>query len=139
LGRSGCRRIARGEIFIDLLLDCPELTLLELGDPDPAPAFGGANERGIHQLQDRTLAKGMRDDFGAAALLTEQPFQQIGGADRAAVAERETQLRDARLEVVVETSHGPTADPWRRSMQCRRAAGAPVLARPPGKTPRHGP
>src|SRR5207248_1115125 len=65
LGRSGCRRIARGEVFVDLLSDCPELTLLELGDPDPAPAFGGANERGIHQLQYSTLAKGVRDDFGA--------------------------------------------------------------------------
>src|SRR5437588_9406890 len=106
LGRGGCRRIARGEIFVDLLSDCPELTLLELDDPDPAPTFGGANERGIHQLQDRTLAKSMRDDFGAPALLTEQPFQQIGGADRPAMAERKTQLRNARLEVVVETSRG---------------------------------
>src|SRR3954453_3371258 len=105
LGRGGCLGIARREISVDLLLDCPELTLLKLGEPDPAPAFGGANERGIHQLQDRTLAKGMRDDFGAPTLLTKQPFEQIGGADRAAVAERETQLRDARLEVVVETSH----------------------------------
>ena len=38
----------------------------------------------------------MRDDFGAPALLAEQPFEQIGGADRLVMAERETQLRDAR-------------------------------------------
>jgi hypothetical protein len=43
LGRSGSRRIARGKIFVDLLSDGPELTLLELGDPDPTPTFGGAN------------------------------------------------------------------------------------------------
>src|SRR5882757_637662 len=55
LGRSGRWRIARGKIFVDLLSDCPELTLLELGDPDPAPTFGAANERGIHQLQNSRL------------------------------------------------------------------------------------
>src|SRR5438270_5781213 len=68
LGRGGCRRIARGEVFVDLLSDCPELTLLELGDPDPAPTFGSANERGLHQLQDRTLAKacGMTPAFARA-------------------------------------------------------------------------
>jgi hypothetical protein len=32
LERSGRQRVSRGEIFVDLL---PELTLLELGDPDP--------------------------------------------------------------------------------------------------------
>src|SRR5438045_2414632 len=109
LGRGGCRRIARGKIFVGLLSDCPELTLLELGDPDAAPTFGGADERGIHQLQDRTLAEGMRDDFGAPALLTEQSFQQIGGADRPAMADRETQLRDTRLEICCAANRMRTA------------------------------
>jgi hypothetical protein len=63
--------IAGSELPIDLVADCLELALLELGDADAAPALGGTNERGIHQLQDGTLAKGMRDHLGAPALLTE--------------------------------------------------------------------
>src|SRR5436190_6100096 len=78
LGRSGRRRSVRGEVFVDLLSDCSELMLLEFGDADAAPAVGGADQRGIHQLQDGALAKGMRDDFGAPPLLAKQPLQQIG-------------------------------------------------------------
>src|SRR5438132_1196586 len=93
LGRSGRRCIARGEVLVDLLPDCPELTLLELADAETAPAFGGADQRCIHQLQDGALAKSMRDHLGAPPLLAEQPLQQIGGADHAAVAEGEAQMR----------------------------------------------
>jgi hypothetical protein len=78
------------------------LTLLELADLDPAPALGGTDECGIHQLQNGALAKGMRDDLGASPLLAEQPLEQIGGADRPAVAERKLQMREARREVGIE-------------------------------------
>jgi hypothetical protein len=44
----------RREVIIDLVADCLELTLFELGDADPAPAFGGANER--DELQDGVRA-----------------------------------------------------------------------------------
>src|SRR5580704_17303272 len=47
----------------------------------------------------------MRDDLGAPALLAKQSLEQIGGADHPAMAERETQMRNARLEVVIETRH----------------------------------
>ena len=69
--------------------------LLELGNGDTAPALGGANERGIHQ--DGALAESVRDDLGAPPFLAEQPLEQIGGADRPAMAEREAQMRDAGL------------------------------------------
>src|SRR5215469_3557713 len=69
---------ASTKILVDLGADCPQLTLLELGDLDPTPALGGTNERGIHQLQNGTLAKGMRDHLGAPPFLAEQPLEQIG-------------------------------------------------------------
>src|SRR5258707_14412493 len=97
LGRSGCRRIACGKVFVDVLSDRLELTLFELGEADAAPAFGGADQRRVHQLQDGALAKSMGDHLGAPPLLAKQPLQEIGGADRPAVAEREAQMRDAAL------------------------------------------
>ena len=97
LGRSGRRGIAGGKVFVDFLLDCPELTLLELGDAQAAPAFGGTDQRRINQLQDGALAESMGDHFGAPPLLAKQPLQQIGGTDRPAMAEREAQVRDAGL------------------------------------------
>jgi hypothetical protein len=36
----------RRDLVIELAADCPELTLLEFDDSDPAPAFCCANERG---------------------------------------------------------------------------------------------
>ena len=65
----------RREVIVDLVADCLELTLFELGDADTAPAFGGANERGVDELQDGALAKGMRDYFGAPARLAEQALE----------------------------------------------------------------
>ena len=125
-----CRGIAGSKISVDLIADCLQLTLLELGDADAAPAFGGADECGVDKLQDGALAKGMRDDFGAPARLAEQSLEQIGGADRSPMGERETQMCNAGLEVVVQTS-SPRAGPYRRSSRCRRAADAPAPARPP--------
>jgi hypothetical protein len=42
--------MAPGEVGLDLVADCLQLTLLELGHADAAPALSGANERGIDQL-----------------------------------------------------------------------------------------
>src|SRR5207302_9679460 len=99
LGRSGRRRIACGEVFVDVLADRPELTVLELADAEAAPAFGGADQRRIHQLQDGAFAE------GAPPLLAKQALQQIGGADRSAMAKRKAQMRDAGLEIVLEAGH----------------------------------
>jgi hypothetical protein len=100
-----CWGIAGSKVFVDLAADCRQLTLLQLGDADAAPVFGGANKRGVDELQNGTLAKGIGDYLGAPARLPEQPIEQIGGSDRPTMAKRETQMRDARLEIVVETHH----------------------------------
>ncbi len=63
---------------VELVADGIELTLLELGYPDAAPALGGTDQSGIHQLQNSTLAEGMRNDLGAPPFLTKQPFEQVG-------------------------------------------------------------
>src|SRR6516165_1325477 len=65
LGRGVWQCITGGEVLVDLLTDCLELALFELGDADAAPAFGGADQCRIDQLQDGALAEGMRDHFGA--------------------------------------------------------------------------
>ena len=79
LGRSDRRCIAGGEVFVDLLADCFDLTLSELADADAAPAFGSTDQCRIHQLQDGAFTKGMRDHLGAPPLLAKQPLQEIGG------------------------------------------------------------
>ena len=42
--------IALSEVLVDLVADYLQLTLLELGNADAAPALGGANERGVDEL-----------------------------------------------------------------------------------------
>jgi hypothetical protein len=42
----------------------------------------------------------------AAPLLAEQALEEIRGADRTAMRERELQVRDACVEVVVQARHG---------------------------------
>jgi len=48
--------------------------MLEFSDRDATPAVGGANHRGVHELQHRPLPERVRDDFGASALLEEEPL-----------------------------------------------------------------
>jgi hypothetical protein len=61
----------------ELVADGIELTLLELGYPNAAPALGGTDQSGMHQLQNRTLAEGMRNDLGAPPFLTKQPSRLV--------------------------------------------------------------
>src|SRR6516164_7897151 len=103
LGCSGRQCITVSKVFVDLVSDCSQLTPFELADADAAPAFGGADQRRVHQLQDGAFAKGMRENFGAPAFLSKQPLQEIGGADRPAMAKREAQMRNAGLKIVLET------------------------------------
>src|SRR6266542_437349 len=88
--------------LIELVADGCKLTALELGDLDGSPTLGGAGERTKHQLEDRPLAEGIRDDLEAAALLNEQTLEQIRGPDRPAMGHWEAQVRDAGFEVVHE-------------------------------------
>jgi hypothetical protein len=46
------------------------------------------------------FAEGL-DDLGAPPLLTEQPLEHVGGADRTPMREREAQMDNARFKVVL--------------------------------------
>ena len=48
---------------VELVADRLQLTPLELADLDPPPAIRGPDDGGVHQLQDRPLAEGVRDDL----------------------------------------------------------------------------
>src|SRR5262245_5755273 len=104
LGRDGGRH-THGVSVVELLADGPELSLLELADLDPAPAVGGPNDRGVHQLQDRPLAERMWDDLRPPALVQEEALKEVGGPHHPAMAEREAQVRDAGVEIVLEALH----------------------------------
>jgi hypothetical protein len=107
LGRNGRRCIAGG------FANCPELTLLEFTDADAAPAFGGADQRRIHQLQDGALARGMRDDprlRGGRFLVRRRSSpnrrsKRLSCTDRPAVAEREAQMRAMQASIILEAGH----------------------------------
>jgi hypothetical protein len=45
--------------------------------------------------------KASGDDLGAPPLLTEQPLEHVGGADRAPMREWEAQMDNARFKVVL--------------------------------------
>src|SRR6059036_159924 len=102
---SDGRRHAFSVSAPELVADRAELALLKFADGDPAPPLGGADDGGIHQLQHRPLAERVRDDLRPPALFEKQPLEQIRGADDAAMAEREAEMGDARVEVVSEALH----------------------------------
>jgi hypothetical protein len=56
---SGYWRIASGELVVEFVADRFQLTLLELGNSNPAPTLGGADQCRIDELQDGTLAEGV--------------------------------------------------------------------------------
>jgi hypothetical protein len=60
--------------------------------------MGRPDDGGVHQLQHRALAERMRNDLRAATLLEKEPLEQVRRANHAAMAERETQVRDACVE-----------------------------------------
>ena len=60
------------------------------------------DQRGVHQFEHRTLAEGMRNDFGTPALLTEQPLERNRRANGFAMRNRQAQTRDARFEGIQE-------------------------------------
>jgi hypothetical protein len=47
------------------------------------------------------FAEGKLDDLGAPPLLTEQPFEHVGGADRTPMREWEAQMDNARFKVIL--------------------------------------
>ena len=115
----------------ELVTNRPELAPFEFTDGDPAPPLGGADDGGIHQLQHRALAERVRNDLRPAALLEKEPLQQVGGAHDAAMAERKTQMGDARVEVVTETLHDRRQLPLVRLHERRIASWPTNFIRPP--------
>ena len=75
------RRHALGVRVIELFANRTELPLLELANGDAAPVVGRADDRRVHQLQHRPLAKGVRDDLRPAPLLEDEPLQEIRRPD----------------------------------------------------------
>lgn len=92
--------------MIEFLPDRLHLAALEVGDLDRAPALGGADHGTEHELEHGFLAEGVGDDLEPPALLDEEPFEQVCRPDRPAVGDRQAQVRDAGLEVVLETGDG---------------------------------
>jgi len=71
------------------------------GDLDAPPFLGGADDGGVHEFEHRTFAEGV-GTFGAAALVAEKAFEQIGRPDDSAVSRGESQVGDASMEVFLE-------------------------------------
>jgi hypothetical protein len=84
-----------------------QLTHFELGHPDAAPALGGAEERGEHELEHSALREGVRDHLGSSPLLAEQPLEKIRRRNRPRVCERD---RRRATQVSKSSSKHATAD-----------------------------
>ena len=82
------------------------LASFEAGDLERTPSLGSPDHGGEHELEHRLLSEGVGDDLHPAALLDEQPLEQVRRAHGAAVADRRSQVRDAGFEVIAETRHG---------------------------------
>src|SRR2546426_12103502 len=80
---------------VELVAHRLQLTLLELADLDPPPAIRGPDDGGVHQLQDRPLAEGVRDDLRPPAFFEEEALEQVRRADHAAMPQRKAQVRNA--------------------------------------------
>lgn len=83
------------------LANSDQLAAFKFGHAQAAPALGGADQCGIHQLEHRALAESVWDDLGAPPFLTEQPLEHVGGADRPPMREWEAQMGNARFKVVL--------------------------------------
>ena len=86
---------------IELAADRGQLAAFEFGHAQATPAFGRADQRSVHQFEYGAFAEGMRDDLGAPSLLTEQPLEHVGSADRPPMREWEAQMGNARFKVVL--------------------------------------
>ncbi len=62
------------------------------------------------KLQHRFLAEAVGNDLQAPALLDEQPFQQVGRSRNAPIGDGQTQMGDARLEIVLKAGERARRD-----------------------------
>ena len=90
--------------MVEFLSDSAHLVTLELADLDGLPALGGADHRADRELEHQLLAEGVGDDLAPPAFRDEQVLKQIRNPDRAALRDRNAQVCDAGLEVILEAS-----------------------------------
>jgi hypothetical protein len=69
-------------------------------------ANGGARQGGIHQLEHRPLAEERADRLEPASIPLKEALEQVGRASHPPMGWRAVQVRDARLEVLLEAEHG---------------------------------
>ena len=86
------------------------MTKFELGEAQSAPALGGADQRAEHEFQHRLLAEAVGNDLQAPALLDEQPFEQVRRSRHAPIGDGQTEVGDARLEIVVKAGERARRD-----------------------------
>ena len=90
-------------IFVEFFSDSGDLSEFELGEAQAAPSFGGSDERAEHELEHRLLAEAIGNDFQPPSFLDEQPFEEVRRPCETTMRDRQAQVRDAGLEIVLET------------------------------------
>ena len=88
---------------VEFFSDGGDLSELELGEAQAAPSFGGSDEGAEHELEHRLLAEAIGNDFQPPPFLDEQPFEQVRRPCETTMGDRQAQVRDAGLEMVLET------------------------------------
>ena len=73
------------ELLVQFVAQEIELAQLELGDPNATLGVRGTQQRRVHELHDRALAKGMWNHLRAPALFAEEPLQEIRRPGRLAM------------------------------------------------------
>ena len=115
---------------VELLANGSDLTKLKFGEPETAPAFGGADGANI-SLRTGFSPRAVGNDLQPAALFNDETFKQIGRARCAAVGHRQPQMRNAGFEIVLEAGDRG----WQRGCVFRTDAVGELRARSPVTEP----
>jgi len=62
---------------VEFVTNGDQLSALEFGHAQAAPAFSRSDQSGVHQLEHGALAECVGDDLGASPLLAEWPLEQM--------------------------------------------------------------
>ena len=76
--------------------------MLQFGDVDGLPAFGGPYHDGVDPLQAAFLGKETRQGFGPQALLDKGVLNQVGRPDKFTMGPRQLQMIQQRVQVFTE-------------------------------------
>ena len=94
--------------------------MLQFGDVDGLPAFGGPDQDRIDQLQAAFLGTETRQGFGPQALLDKGVLNQVGRPDKFTMGPRQLQMIQQRVQVFTEDTaqrgqllaNGVGENPW---------------------------